>query len=114
MNEIQMTKMNESPIVTIHSFISNYLLYLVSPNVLSCVRDTIQSLLIHFFYKFQAQFVDILSFNSYEAWNEYTGDLDVIIPRIKDIANGWHDTYNKPVLITEYGADTQEGFHTVS
>lgn len=31
-----------------------------------------------------------------------------------DEANAWHAKHNKPVLMSEYGADTMEGLHIVS
>lgn len=58
--------------------------------------------------------MDIISFNRYEAWYENTGDLDGITERIVLEAQDWHNKYNKPVMITEYGADTLEGLHFVS
>ncbi|KAJ8922925.1 hypothetical protein NQ315_001468 [Exocentrus adspersus] len=57
------------------------------------------------------QFLDILSFNKYNAWYENPGDLDVIVPDLINEAEAWHQRHNKPVLLTEYGADTLEGLH---
>ncbi|KAJ8974537.1 hypothetical protein NQ317_009104 [Molorchus minor] len=57
------------------------------------------------------QFLDILSFNEYSAWYSHEGDLEVIYPDVMTEAQSWHTKYNKPVLVTEYGADTLEGFH---
>ncbi|KAJ8974535.1 hypothetical protein NQ317_009102 [Molorchus minor] len=59
------------------------------------------------------QFLDILSFNKYCAWYDDDGDLDVIIPQLTKQAEAWHTRHNKPVLLTEYGADTLEGLHFV-
>ncbi|KAJ8959149.1 hypothetical protein NQ318_022410 [Aromia moschata] len=60
------------------------------------------------------QFIDILSFNKYSGWYEDEGDLDVVVKKVVDYAEAWHTEHNKPVLITEYGADTLEGLHFVS
>lgn len=57
------------------------------------------------------QFLDILCFNKYMAWYDNPGDLDVIISDLKGYAEAWHKIHNKPVLLTEYGADTLEGLH---
>lgn len=58
--------------------------------------------------------MDIISFNKYEGWYIYTGQLDVIEQEIVRIAEDWRKKHNKPVLITEFGADTAEGLHLVS
>uniref|UniRef100_A0A1B0A7B7 Beta-glucuronidase n=1 Tax=Glossina pallidipes TaxID=7398 RepID=A0A1B0A7B7_GLOPL len=39
------------------------------------------------------------------------GRLDMITKRIIDEATTWHEKHNKPVIISEYGADTVEGLH---
>ncbi|KAK5641520.1 hypothetical protein RI129_010067 [Pyrocoelia pectoralis] len=55
--------------------------------------------------------LDIISFNRYNAWYQYSGRLDMIIGNIVDEATAWHRKYNKPVLVSEYGADTMPGLH---
>lgn len=62
---------------------------------------------------FQGQFLDILGVNKYASWYEYPGELDTIVPKVVEQCEGWHKKYNKPVLVTEYGADTLEGYHVV-
>ncbi|CAG9854510.1 unnamed protein product [Phyllotreta striolata] len=57
------------------------------------------------------QFLDVLGVNKYAAWYQNTGDLDTINPTVTTLARGWHNKHNKPVLFTEYGADTLEGYH---
>ncbi|KAJ8963676.1 hypothetical protein NQ314_005469 [Rhamnusium bicolor] len=52
------------------------------------------------------QFLDILSMNKYNAWYENSGDLDIIVPNFISQAEAWHTKHNRPVLVTEYGADT--------
>jgi beta-glucuronidase len=39
--------------------------------------------------------------------------MDMIIDRILGEAEAWHAKYNKPVLMSEYGADTMPGLHEV-
>lgn len=58
--------------------------------------------------------MDIISFNKYEGWYNYPGQLDVVEKLIVERAEAWKKKYNKPVLMTEYGADTAEGLHLVS
>lgn len=57
------------------------------------------------------QFCDIISFNDYNAWYINTGRLDMITNRVVAKAERWHAMHNKPVLMSEYGADTLEGLH---
>ncbi|XP_012265973.2 beta-glucuronidase isoform X2 [Athalia rosae] len=57
------------------------------------------------------QFLDIISFNRYNAWYSNTGRLDMITAEVQQEAEAWHNKYNKPVLMSEYGADTMPGLH---
>lgn len=38
----------------------------------------------------------------------------MITSRVVPEAQAWHNKYNKPVLMSEYGADTYPGLHEVS
>lgn len=38
----------------------------------------------------------------------------MITTRVVEDATAWHLKHNKPVMMLEYGADTIEGFHSVS
>ncbi|TMW46366.1 hypothetical protein DOY81_008553, partial [Sarcophaga bullata] len=60
-----------------------------------------------------AQFLDIISFNRYNAWYHNTGHLDMIINAVKDEATNWWLKYNRPIIMSEYGADTMEGLHSL-
>ncbi|GAB1861324.1 Beta-glucuronidase [Camponotus japonicus] len=57
------------------------------------------------------QFLDVISFNRYNAWYSNPGRMDMINDRVYGEAEAWHKKYNKPVLISEYGADTMPGLH---
>lgn len=57
--------------------------------------------------------MDIISFNRYNAWYQNAGHLDMITGNVVDEATAWFEKYNKPVLMSEYGADTMEGLHIV-
>lgn len=61
-----------------------------------------------------AQFLDIISFNRYNGWYSNPGRVDMITQRVVDEAVGWNAKHKKPVLMSEYGADTVEGLHFVS
>lgn len=49
------------------------------------------------------EYTDLQSFNEYVGW--YDGTFEKI-PKVE-----WHLKYNKPVIITEFGADALQGFH---
>jgi beta-glucuronidase len=62
---------------------------------------------------FQGQFLDVISFNRYNAWYVNSGRTDTITNNVKQEAKNWHEKYSKPVLMTEYGGDTIAGLHLV-
>ncbi|KAJ8681401.1 hypothetical protein QAD02_017188 [Eretmocerus hayati] len=57
------------------------------------------------------QYLDVISFNRYNAWYSNPGRLDMITDKIISEAQKWYDKYKKPILIAEYGADTMPGLH---
>lgn len=57
------------------------------------------------------QYLDVISFNRYNSWYLNSGRLDMIIDRVFTEAEAWHRKYEKPVLMSEYGADTMPGQH---
>jgi beta-glucuronidase len=58
-----------------------------------------------------SQFGDVLMLNRYYGWYEHTGDLDAAEAAWQAELDGWA-TDNKPIIITEYGADTYPGLHS--
>lgn len=57
------------------------------------------------------EFMDVISFNRYNAWYANSGRTDTITQNVQEEALNWHEKYNKPVLMTEYGGDTMAGLH---
>ncbi|KAI7815367.1 beta-glucuronidase [Rhyzopertha dominica] len=57
--------------------------------------------------------LDIISFNRYNAWYSNPGHLETITENVIAEAVAWNKKHNKPVLMSEYGADTMEGMHFV-
>ncbi|KAI8035893.1 hypothetical protein M5D96_011324 [Drosophila gunungcola] len=55
--------------------------------------------------------LDIISFNRYNAWYSNTGRLDMVTQNVIEEATAWNKHYNKPIIMSEYGADTLEGLH---
>ncbi|XP_075219989.1 beta-glucuronidase-like isoform X1 [Lycorma delicatula] len=58
-----------------------------------------------------AQYLDIIGFNRYNAWYKLPGRLETVQVSVENEATEWHRKHNKPVLMTEYGADTMPGLH---
>lgn len=57
-----------------------------------------------------SQFADVLMLNRYYGWYVHCGDLaSAEVAWTKEL-DGWA-TENKPIIITEYGADTYPGLH---
>jgi len=60
------------------------------------------------------EFSDILAINRYYGWYEFPGRIEhgiTVMEREMDIL---HSKYSKPVLVTEFGADTIPGLHSIS
>ena len=55
--------------------------------------------------------VDIIGLNRYHAWYSDTGKLELIQRQLKADFRNFRIQFDKPVLMTEYGADTIHGFH---
>ena len=60
-----------------------------------------------------SQYVDVICINRYYGWYYDHGDLSVIYEQMKEELQKWHDKYQKPIIITEFGADTVEGLHSI-
>ena len=58
-----------------------------------------------------SQYVDIVSINRYYSWYEDPGHLEIIEYQLERDVKNWHKRFNKPILISEYGADAIAGLH---
>ncbi len=58
-----------------------------------------------------SQWLDVICINRYMGWYSDHGHLEVIGLQLQNELNEWYEKYRKPVLITEYGADTISGLH---
>lgn len=54
---------------------------------------------------------DVLCLNRYYGWYMQMGDLDLAERKLEEELLGWQERYNKPMIMTEYGADTVAGMH---
>lgn len=60
-----------------------------------------------------ADLLDVVCINKYYSWYEDSGMLDVVEFQAEKELTLWHENYHKPIIITEYGADSISGFHSV-
>ncbi|XP_056412891.1 beta-glucuronidase isoform X1 [Hyla sarda] len=58
-----------------------------------------------------APYVDVICVNSYFSWYHDPGHLEVIQLQLNNQFDSWYDKYQKPIIQSEYGADTIPGFH---
>jgi beta-glucuronidase len=59
-----------------------------------------------------SQFADVLMLNRYYGWYTHTGDLAAAERAWEEELRGWASE-GKPIIITEYGADTYPGLHSL-
>ncbi|KAM4794632.1 beta-glucuronidase [Rhinophrynus dorsalis] len=58
-----------------------------------------------------APYVDVICVNSYFSWYHDAGHLEVIQIQLNNQFDRWYEKYHKPIIQSEYGADTIPGFH---
>ncbi|XP_077596730.1 beta-glucuronidase [Stigmatopora nigra] len=58
-----------------------------------------------------APYVDVICVNSYFSWYHDPGHLEVIPIQLNTQFENWYGKYQKPIIQSEYGADTVPGFH---
>jgi beta-glucuronidase len=51
--------------------------------------------------------------NRYYGWYVASGDLATAERDLEAELEAWAEKYSKPIIVTEYGADTLEGLHSV-
>ncbi|XP_075446035.1 beta-glucuronidase [Ascaphus truei] len=59
-----------------------------------------------------APYVDVICVNSYFSWYHDAGHLEVIQLQLNNQFEKWYNKYQKPMIQSEYGADTIPGFHS--
>jgi beta-glucuronidase len=60
-----------------------------------------------------ADLFDVLMLNRYYGWYTHTGDLAAAERALENELQEWASKYGKPIIITEYGADTMPGLHSL-
>uniref|UniRef100_A0A0A9WBL9 Beta-glucuronidase n=1 Tax=Lygus hesperus TaxID=30085 RepID=A0A0A9WBL9_LYGHE len=59
------------------------------------------------------QSVDVICVNRYQGWYSLGGRLDLIQHHVAQEIQEWSDSYGKPVILTEYGAEALSGYHSL-
>ncbi|KAI3373456.1 hypothetical protein L3Q82_022063 [Scortum barcoo] len=59
-----------------------------------------------------APYVDVICVNSYFSWYHDPGHLEVIPIQLNTQFENWYGKYKKPIIQSEYGADTVPGLHS--
>lgn len=60
-----------------------------------------------------ADLFDVVCLNRYYGWYTETFDLDDAASRLRAELQGFQEKYQRPIIITEYGVDTNAGLHSV-
>nr|ADC45590.1 beta-glucuronidase precursor [Streptomyces nanchangensis] len=60
-----------------------------------------------------ADLFDVLCINRYYGWYIATGDLATAERYLEGDLRGWAAKFGKPIIMSEYGADTLQGLHSV-
>ncbi len=55
--------------------------------------------------------LDIIGLNRYSSWYNDLGHLELIQRQVVYDLRRWSEKYGKPIMLTEYGADTITEFH---
>ncbi|KAL3443941.1 glycoside hydrolase superfamily [Aspergillus insuetus] len=56
---------------------------------------------------------DVIALNRYYGWYTQTSDLEAAEKALQADLERWAAKYNKPIFMTEYGADAQAGLHAI-
>lgn len=60
-----------------------------------------------------ADMLDIICVNRYYGWYDEPAELDAIETLCRDDLDKYYAKFRKPMILTEFGADTIEGFHSL-
>lgn len=59
-----------------------------------------------------ADLFDVICVNRYYGWYVFTGDMETAEDYLEADLKGWASEFKKPIIMSEYGADTMPGFHS--
>jgi len=58
------------------------------------------------------RFFDVICVNRYFGWYTTRGAVNLIENQLENNLRAWNTKFNKPVIVSEYGADTIPGYHS--
>ncbi|KAF4520950.1 hypothetical protein B566_EDAN008761 [Ephemera danica] len=61
---------------------------------------------------YSAAFMDVIAINYYSAWYKDAGRLELVTRQMENRIRQWKKSQNKPIFVTEYGADSLAGLHS--
>ncbi len=64
-------------------------------------------------HSYVADMVDFIGLNRYYSWYVRHAHTECIADMLREECERWRETYGKPLILTEFGADTVEGFHAL-
>jgi beta-glucuronidase len=56
---------------------------------------------------------DVSCINRYFGWYSQTGDLEEAEAALEKELRGWQEKFHRPIIMSEYGADTLAGLHSI-
>ena len=57
--------------------------------------------------------MDVVCINRYYGWYHDIGQLQTIAYKLTSDLTDWYQHYQRPVIVTEYGAEAVSGLHAV-
>ena len=57
------------------------------------------------------EFLDLICLNRYYGWYSEAGDIQAATAQLSAELDNLHECFGKPIILTEFGADTLAGFH---
>ncbi len=57
------------------------------------------------------ELIDVVCINRYYAWYTEHAQIDVVYDRLQSELHAYYEAAKKPIIVTEFGADTLEGVH---
>ena len=57
------------------------------------------------------EFLDLMCLNRYYGWYSESGQLDLGVSRLAEEIDAMHEKFRKPLIMTEFGADSIPGYH---
>jgi beta-glucuronidase len=60
-----------------------------------------------------ADLFDVICLNRYYGWYVDSGDLQTAERKLEAELRGWAEKFARPLIMTEYGADTVAGYHSI-